>query len=275
VWSSPLIVLLVMRFVFPNQEVFAATLCRGLGRVGAIAAGIIRDTEAAQATAQESERVGSGLLASVHAATVREGGVVLTSRESSLSTAVEATRGHASIVAVGRAHSGIGRGTSTEAGGESVGRLGTAVALSRVVSGRVEATLLGSIGSRTRGAGHRLRTHAKALRSVALLEVGIGHQSCAGTGSTTAKTADVLGKVVVVAALGTASPVTSAERYVSRTTTAHATATHVMVTYVVSRRTHHARVTIAVAVHRVRGCSHGGEGAAEAGSAALEVGEAA
>jgi hypothetical protein len=264
-----------MRFIVFIQEVFAINLCRRLGRVGAIAAGIIRDTEAAETTAQESERVGSGLLASVHAATIGERGVVLTSRESSLSTAVEATRGHAGVVTVGRAHSGVGRGTSTKAGGESVGRLRTAVALSRVVSGRVEATLLRSIGSRTRSAGHRLRAHAEALRSVALLEVGIGHQGCACTGSTTAKTADVLGKVVVVAALGTASPVTSAERYVSRTTTAHATAAHVMVTHVVSRRTHHARVAVAVAVHRVRSCGHSRERAAEASGAALEVGEAA
>jgi hypothetical protein len=80
---------------------------------------------------------------------------------------------------------------------------------------------------------------------------------------------------VVVAALSTASPVTGTERYVSGTTAAHATATHVMVTHVVSRRTHHARMTVAVAVHRVGGCGHGGEGAAEASSAALEVGEAA
>jgi hypothetical protein len=80
---------------------------------------------------------------------------------------------------------------------------------------------------------------------------------------------------VVVAALSTASPVAGTERYVSRTTTAHATATHVMVTHVVSRRTHHAGVTVAVTVHGVRGCSHSGEGAAEASSAALEVGEAA
>ena len=57
-------------FFFPSRK--STTLCRGLGRVGTIAAGVIRDAEAAETTAQESERVGSGLLTSVHAATVRE-----------------------------------------------------------------------------------------------------------------------------------------------------------------------------------------------------------
>jgi hypothetical protein len=175
VWSPPLVVSLVVRFLVFIQEALATTLCRRLGGVGAITAGIIRDTEAAEATAQESERVRSGLLASVHAATVGEGGVVLTSRESSLSTAVKPTGGHAGIVTVGGAHSGVGRGTSTEAGGESVGRLGATVALSRVVSTGVEATLLRSVGSGTGSAGHRLWAHAEALRSIALLEVGIGN----------------------------------------------------------------------------------------------------
>jgi hypothetical protein len=175
VWLSPLVVSLVVRFLVSIQEVLATTLCRRLGRVGAITAGIIRDTETTEATAQESKRVGSGLLARVHAAAIGEGGVVLTSRESSLSTAVEAARGHAGIVAVGGAHSRVGRGTSAEAGGEGVGRLGSTVALSRVVSSRVEASLLRSIGSRTGSAGHRLRAHTEALRTVALLEVGIGN----------------------------------------------------------------------------------------------------
>jgi hypothetical protein len=178
-------------------------------------------------------------------------------------------------VAIGRAHSGVGRGTSTEAGGESVGRLGATVALSRVVSGRVKATLLRSIRSGARSASHRRRAHSETLGPVTLLEVGVGNQSCACTGSTTTKTANVLSKVVVVATLGTASPVTGTEWYVSGTTAAHTTAAHVVVTHVVSRRTHHARVAVAVAVHGVRGCGHGGEGAAEASSAALEVGEAA
>lgn len=135
--------------------------------------------------------------------------------------------------------------------------------------------MLRSIGGRSRSAGHRGRGHSIALGSIDLLEVGISDQSGACTRSTTAKTADVLGKVVVVATLGTASPVTCTERNVSGTAATHATATHVVVTHVVSRRTHHARVAVAVAVHRVRGCSHGRERAAEASSAALKVREAA
>lgn len=135
--------------------------------------------------------------------------------------------------------------------------------------------MLRSIGGRSRSAGHRGRGHSIALGSIDLLEVGIRDQSGACTRSTTAKTADVLSKVVVVATLGTASPVTCTERNVSGTAATHATATHVVVTHVVSRRTHHARVAVAVAVHRVRGCSHGRERAAEASSAALKVREAA
>jgi hypothetical protein len=90
---------------------------------------------------------------------------------------------------------------------------------------------------------------------------------------------------VVTAAILTALPVSSAERYSAGTTT-HVTATHAVamtaVTHVVLRRSHHTRVAITTAVSRVsHGISgrwallHGGERATETSSAALEVGEAA
>ena len=253
-----------MRFPCCIFKVFT-TLCGRLGRVCSIAASIVRDAEAAEATAQEGERVRGGLLTSVHTATVGEGRVVLSSREGGLGTAVETTRVHASVVAVGRAHSGVGGSSSTKTGGESVGGLRTAVAL----------TLLRSIRGGSRSAGHRWRSHSEALGAI-LLEVGIGDQSSACTRSTTTKTANVLSKVVVVAALGATSPVSGTERNVGGTTAAHTTtATHVVVTHVVSRRTHDTRVAVTVAVHRIRSGRHGREAASEAGSAALEVGEAA
>lgn len=263
-----------MRFPCCIFKVFT-TLCGRLGRVCSIAASIVRDAEAAEATAQEGERVRGGLLTSVHTAAVGEGRVVLSSREGGLGTAVETTRVHASVVAVGRAHSGVGRSSSTKTGGESVGGLRTAVALTREVTGGVEATLLRSIRGGSRSAGHGWRSHSEALGAI-LLEVGIGDQSSACTRSTTTKTANVLSKVVVVAALGATSPVSGTERNVGGTTAAHTTtATHVVVTHVVSRRTHHTRVAVTVAVHRIRSGRHGREAASEAGSAALEVGEAA
>lgn len=109
-----------MRPPFAIQKVFI-NLCRRLGRVGSVATSIVRDAKTAETTAQEGEWVRGGLFASVHTTTVGEGGVVLACGESSLSTAVKSTRGHASVVAVSRAHGGVRGGTSTKSGRKSVG----------------------------------------------------------------------------------------------------------------------------------------------------------
>jgi hypothetical protein len=186
-------------------------------------------------------------------------------------------------VAVSRAHGRVRRSTSAESRRESVGRLRrTSIILALVVSTRSIAASLLSVRSRTRSALHRLLSHAIALRTIILGVVGVGDQGSTCTRGTATKTADVLGKVVVVAAFSTASPITSTERDVSRTTAAHAaaatTTTHMMVTaaHVVARRTHHTRVVaITISIHRIRSGRHGREGATEAGGTTLEVGEAA
>jgi hypothetical protein len=131
-------------------------------------------------------------------------------------------------------------------------------------------------GTGSGGAGHRVRAHTELRRGVhGRWERRVGHDGSTRAGSTAAKTVDVLGKVVVTAALGAALPITGTERN-HTTVSTHATsvATHSMA--VAHVRRHHVWRAVSITVsHRVGSRRHSRERAAEAGGTALEVGEAA
>lgn len=169
----------------------------------------------------------------------------------------------------------------------------------------------GSKGTRRRGcAGHRVGTHAKGRRrrrrrmvvmvvrrtSVHRRREGrVSHDGSTRTRSTTSQTVDVLGEVMIATALRATLPVTSTERNHSSTaTTTAATHTSTAVAHAVTTaaasssvtttttsvhvRRHHGWRTVTVSCrtvsNRVGGRSHGGERAAEARRATLEVREA-
>lgn len=131
----------------------------------------------------------------------------------------------------------------------------------------------------SRRAGHGTGPHAVLGRRWSHLggEALVNHDRCARSGCTTAQAVDVLGEVVVGTAFGTASPVSSAERYhtcPAATVMAHS----VTVVAHVRRMTHHVRggvTTVAKASIRVGTRPGRGEGAAETGSPSLEIREAA
>ena len=142
-------------------------------------------------------------------------------------------------------------------------------------------------GTRTWRASNRALAHAVVGRLLHGRRVSrVGHDSCTSAASTASQTADVLGEVVISAALGAALPITRAEgddtASSSHAATTMATHTTSMVSHVL-RWGHHGGRSISVAssstvsAHRVasRRGTHGWEGAAEAGRSALEVGEAA
>lgn len=184
---------------------------------------------------------------------------------------------HAGVLVVSRVHGRVRRRGSAQTRGESVGGLRTTKGLTGESASRAEARGGGTKAGRAGSASHRRRAHGEACATIHWREAGISsHNGSAGARCTAAETADVLGKVVVVAALCATLPVTSAEGNVVAAAT---TTTHVAhswtVTHVVTGRTHHAGVsTIAIAVH-VGGCLHSWERATETGGTTLEVGEAA
>lgn len=140
--------------------------------------------------------------------------------------------------------------------------------------------------SRRKGAGSRSSAH-RALAHAILRRIvhggwvsGIGHDSSSGTARTAAKTADVLGEVVITANFVSTLPITGTEGHYSTATHSSTTVTaHGAVVAAMGRRRHHGRrsvatVSIRVSAHVVpRAGSDCWEGASEAGSSALEVGE--
>lgn len=131
--------------------------------------------------------------------------------------------------------------------------------------------------------------HAKLRRIVHRRRISrVGNNGSSSSASTAAKTANILGKVVIATDLIAALPITCTERH--NTTTAH-TATATTVTHVAAvvmtamvRRRHHRRWPIAIAkiafttrttrTTRTTGASSR-ERASEASGSALEVGESA
>lgn len=164
---------------------------------------------------------------------------------------------------------------ATEARGKCVGA-GRATKMLAITAGRVEATG-GSEGSRGGIAAHGSLVHAVGGLSVQGGWITrVGDHSGTSTARSTAKTAHILGKVVISAHLITALPVTGAERH--NAGAAHtAVSTAVTVMAHVRRSGHHSRGTIAVAIAHLatRASADSREGAAEAGGAALEVRETA
>jgi hypothetical protein len=195
--------------------------------------------------------------------------------------AVERRRMHTSVGHVPGAHGRVRAGTA-HARGKSIGTRRTTVLLSRETS-RVASR---AVRSATRSTTHGGRAHAEARRSVhRRWERRVGNDGRSSTAGAAAQTGSVLREVVVAAAVLTALPVARAERH-NAGATAHVAAAHAVavttVAHVVLRRTHHAGVGVPASVssvcHRItaRGAlGHGRERAAEAGSATLEVGEAA
>lgn len=265
-----------------NSYSHAAGLSGRLVSTGAVTArvGIIRDGQAAEAGGQERKGVTGALGATVEGTVGGAGGrhAVVSTGESRLSGRVgeggSGVRGvRRAISRVHLAHRRVGTGgVAQTARGESV----VVRRATELLTKSTKATGSGGKGTGGGSAGHRVRTHAELRRGVHRRREGrVGHDGSARAGSTAAKTVDVLGKVVVTAALGAALPVTSAERnHAAISTHTTSVTTHSMA--VAHVRRHHVWRSVAVTVtHRVGGRSHGRERASEAGGTALEVGETA
>jgi len=231
------------------------------------------------------------MVAAVGVAAVGEAAsTMLTSRgESSFGAAVKTASWHTGIVTtIARTHWRIRRSSSTQTRRQSISGLRTTKTLrtrvtrSGAVAGRTTAKVT---RTRTRGTSHRRRSHAVRARSLTRLAKAHGRS---GTRSTAAQTADVLGKVVVVATISSAAPIAGTERDTRLSTSATHTTTHTVtmtVAVTVSMSTvsavaahmvawvrHHSRVSIAItAIDRLLVVAHGWVGASEAGSATLEV----
>jgi hypothetical protein len=154
---------------------------------------------------------------------------------------------------------------STQAGGEIVARGATKVLVVTAGSG---------------SSSHRALAHAVLRRIVHRRGVsGISDNRGSSTARTATETADILGEVMEAAHLVATLPVISAEMH--DTTANYApTVAHGPVVATMGRRRHHSRRTIAtisisVAANLINGTSTSSwEGASEACSSALEVGEA-
>ena len=181
-------------------------------------------------------------------------------------------RGRAKV----RVQRGIGRSVATETRGQSIRARGAAKMLA-VSSSRVEATS-GRLERSGRGiSSHGSRAHAVGRGSIHGGWVArISNHSGARTTGAASQTADILGEIVVAAHLIAALPVTSAEWNDARAAHAAVTAAMAMVAHV-GRGGHHGRWAVAVAVTHLAGGAgaNSRERASEAGSPALEVGEAA
>lgn len=165
--------------------------------------------------------------------------------------------------------------TATEARGKCVGA-GRATEMLAISARRVEAT------GRSKGTRRGITAHGSLVHAVGGLSVQggwiarVGDHSGASTARSTAKTAHILGEIVISAHLVTTLPVTGTER--DDTRAAHtAVSTAVTVMAHVRRSGHHSRGSVAIAIaHLASGTgTDSREGAAEAGGATLEVGETA
>lgn len=184
---------------------------------------------------------------------------------------------------------GVATGATGEAGGQEVTWGASKVLV--VTTARIERVCASVKGAGAGSASHRGLSHAILRRVVHGGGIsGIGHDSGTGAASSAAKAAYILGKVMVSADFVATLPVASTERDNATAATAHAsTMSHMAVAVttmsmatVVWWRHDLGRTiagtstasTIAKAVSSWTSSSSW-EGASEAGSSALEVGEAA
>lgn len=136
---------------------------------------------------------------------------------------------------------------------------------------------------RSRSARHRALAHAVLRRIVHGRGIArVSNDGGTSSAGSAAKTAHILGKVVVAAHLVAAFPIASPERH--HATSAHATTamSHGSVMSTMRRRGHDGRGAVTTSVATVasrdvvtRAGAGGGEGASETSSSALEVREAA
>jgi hypothetical protein len=256
----------------------------GLARlsVRAVLASITGHGQVVHARGNEGEWVALSSLLGVEVVARASRGWAVNSRlEGSLgSTAVEWTGrvrvgGWAAEVGV---EGWIWASGSTESGWEGIGAWWTTEWLAVTSVG--EATSGASEGAWAWSAGHGAWTHA--VTSTWCLTTGWVTTVCNNHGTSTAsaaaKTADVLGEVVITATLRATLPITSTER--NNTASTHAATTVATVVTHVLLWWHHGwrpiAVTTSVTTHIASWAStHSWERAAEARSAALEVGETA
>lgn len=256
--------------------VFLRGRLAGRSSTAVLASILVAHGQAADAAGEEGKRIVLSLRVEVVSRS-GGGGSVAGRLESGLGgTAIERT---SRVRARSGTEVGVQRGvrgsTATEARGESVGAGRTAEMLA-ISARRVEAT------GGSKGTGRGVATHGSLVHAVGSLSVqgrwvaGVGDHSSASTARSTAKTAHVLSEVVVAANLITALPVTGTER--DNTRAAHtAVSTAVTVMAHVRRSGHHSRGPVSIAIAHLAGrtSTDSWERAAEAGGAALEVGETA
>lgn len=250
------------------------------------------DTQAANTGRQKRERVVLVVVGVEVVAGTSRRGAIAGRLESCLSRAavespsrVRARSRPAEVSVKGRRVRGS---TSAEPRGKGISAGGPTEVLGRVWAGRGEGRRRRGKRSRAGRTSHGSLTHvvleARSRLHLRSRITRVGNHRGTGTASAAAQAAHVLGKVVIATSFVAALPVTSAERnnatatHTAVTTTSMSVMATAAATHVVGlgRRDHRrTAVSIAAAVAHVAGrsSSNSREGAAEARSTALEVGE--